>query len=216
MLKLATALVATAALGSTSSHALRAPISTVGDSVALHFRYVGHVSPDGSALRLSATLNMSEPLLNHAAVSIREPDGKQSSLEAVVKSDGEIAPLLRPSDLLTLYNVIPLAVQSAPLHSGTNPATWAATVPVKISQTQWRDVPVRVALRERGDRADLDVSGTYANIVVAHGFTVGEDVKVRGFLKFRRGRFTQAHFDVHEIVHTYTDIPIAYEWTMFE
>ena len=215
MLKIATALVATAALG-TTSHALRAPISAVGDSVALHFRYVGHVSPDGSPLRLSATLSMTEPLLNHAAVSIREPDGKQSSMEAVVKTDGEIAPLLRASDLLTLYNVIPLALRNRPSNSGSARTAWAATVPVKVSQTQWHDVPVKVTLTDRGDRSDLDVSGTYSNIVVAHGFTVGEDVKVRGFLKFRAGRFTAAHFDVHEIVHTYTDIPIAYEWTMFE
>jgi hypothetical protein len=199
--------------GSATVPSLRPPIDAAGDSVALNFAYVGHVSPDGGATRLTSALHVSESDAAHATVTIQGQDGKTKTIDASVQNDGEITSP-GASDLVTIYNTIPLVLRTTPGNLDAVHAKWSAAVPVKVSQTEWKNVPVTVVCDNQGKHADLTVTGTASNIVVAHGFTVGEDVRVNGNLTFVNGAFVTSHFNVHEVVHTYTDIPIDYDWTM--
>lgn len=199
--------------GSAAVPSLRPPVNANGDSVALNFVYVGHVSPDGGATRLTSALHVTESDPSHVTVLIDGQDGKTKTIAASMQGDGEIA-APGPSDMVTIYNTIPLVLRTTRENLGASHAVWSANVPVKVSQTEWKDVPVTVVCDNRGKHADLAVAGKLSNIVVAHGFTVGEDVKVIGNLTFANGAFVASHFNVHEVVHTYTDIPIDYDWTM--
>jgi hypothetical protein len=188
-----------------------APLQALGDPVVLNYAYTGHVSPDGSVTHLNGTIAISKTNASLASVSIRH-DGKVSLIEATLHDDGDLTAATKTSDLLELYNAIP-QVLYAHRDSGDQ-SSWAASIPVKVSPTEWKEVPVKVTATNHNGSVTLNVSGSYSNIVINHGFTVGEDVSVAGQLVCDNANVMSAHFNVHEVVHTFTDIPIAYEWTM--
>jgi hypothetical protein len=204
-------LAALVAVSSAGKQAVSQPITSVGGPVVLNYLYLGHVSSDGSESRETGTLAIGAPQNNISKIEIRHA-GKVRRLGAQLRSNGEFAPLAPHSDLLRLYDAIPSVLHEPGMNRGG--MAWQAAVPVLVSETEWRDVPVRVTSTVNGNRTVLDVSGRASEIVFDHGFTVGEDVALEGRVTFNRGTIAIAHFIVHEVVHTFTDIPIAYEWTM--
>lgn len=186
-----------------------APLANAGDHVTLKYDYVGHVTPDGEPTKLTGTLSLDESNNGHIRVAIAN-EGRTRDFQAAIASNGDVNALDKPSDLLTLYNTIPRVV-----HGNDGKRTsWSAQIPVKVSETEWRDIPVHVTVARHGASTVFVVTGNATNIVIAHGFTVGEDAAVNGRVSYSSGQMQSAHFNVNETVHTYTDIPIAYEWTM--
>ncbi len=112
IMRISPVLLAAALLGTAAPQALRPPVDAAGDSVALNFHYVGHVSPDGGATTLSSPLHVAESGSNRAVVSYRRTDGTTNTLDASVSADGEIVSPGTPSDIVTIYNTIPLVLRT--------------------------------------------------------------------------------------------------------
>jgi hypothetical protein len=197
-----------AAAGFDAAHA---PIVKTGDHVDL--RYVGRVSAAEGPTDLAARFQVVALSATTAAVTI-DANGQTHKFPAVLHPDGTLTTTSSPSDLLPQYNVIPLLLLSGAAHAGDANATWSAGIPVKISETEYQILPVRVVSTTRGDRMQLDATGHKSLLVSTRGFTVSEDVTVKGRAEFDHGALASSHFNVRLVVHAFKDIPLSYDWTM--
>jgi len=205
------AAVTVAAAGGPAAHA---PVMQTGDHVTLQYTYVGHVSSSDKTTDISARMTILATAPSAATVTI-DYAGRTRDVPAVLHADGTLSTSgATKSDLLPQYNAIPMVLGSAKSGAGGTSAAWAASIPVKISETEWQNVPVRITSSARDGHTDLDAAGKKSFLVFTHGFTVSEDVTVKGRAEFDRGLFKTAHFDVHSVVHALKDIPLSYEWTM--
>lgn len=213
MKKISSVVLAAALLGTAPAQGLRPPIDAAGDSIVLNLRYAGHDSLGDTPTDITTALHLLESSSNRATFSYRRQDGTTRTLDTSVAKDGELASS-DAADFVTLYNTIPLVLRTNPANLTAAHAVWSSVIPVKISETEWKNVPVKVVSDNSGGHANLQVTSAYSNLVFAHGFTVGEDIKVSGNLTFQNGSFTATHFDVHEVVHAYNDIQISYHWDL--
>jgi hypothetical protein len=206
--------LAAVALAASGADVARAPILRTGDHVALQYAYVGHVAASETPTDLSASFQIVAVSPSAATVTVTF-DGNTREIAAVLHRDGTLEPTGGAhSDLFPQYNAIPLMLLRGAAHLGDAKASWAAGIPVKISETEWQSIPVRITSTARDAHTSLDASGQKSLLVFTHGFTVSEDVTVKGRAEFDHGAFSSAHFDVHEVVHALKDIPLSYEWTM--
>lgn len=211
-----TLLAVAIAAAAVSNNIPRPPLDAVGDVAALHYEYVGHVSPDGSVDRIQAGFAMHQISRAGATVTVSYND-KNTQFPVTLGGDRTLTIVGKTkSDLVPMYNAIPLIMDTTPSNLTAASAIWNGAVPVKVSQTEWKNIPVRVSAKTRGGNTILHVAGAQRNIVTAEGFTVAEDVTVSGDASFTRGRFSKAQFSVREAVHAYKDIPISYEWSLWQ
>lgn len=197
-----------AAAGADAAHA---PIVHTGDHVDL--QYVGRISGAEGPADLAARFQIVANAANAATVTVTT-GGRTKQFPAVLHPDGTLTTDSSPSDLLPQYNVIPLLLLSGASHAGDANATWSAGIPIKISETEYQILPVRVVSTTRDDRMQLDATGHKSLLVSARGFTVSEDVTVKGRAEFDHGALASSHFNVHLVVHAFKDIPLSYDWTM--
>ena len=101
-------------------------------------------------LNVSARMGIVATTADAAKVTIAY-DGRSKDIDAALHPDGTIDG--SGSDLLPQYNAIPLTLdRNAAPQDG---AAWAASVPVKISPTEWQNIPVRVVATNAGGRTEL-------------------------------------------------------------
>ena len=196
-------LVAAAAVA--APHAARPPVLQPGDKVDLQYSYVGRFTP-GEVLNVQARMGIVATAPAAAKVTIHY-EGRSKDIAATLRPDGSIDG--SGSDLLPQYNAIPLTLH----HDGAGDA-WDASVPVKISPTEWQSIPVRVVASSHGGDTDVTVTGDKSLVVFTRNMTIAERVRVDGRTEYHGGSFARAHFAVREVVHALKDIPISYEWTM--
>ncbi|HTD36754.1 MAG TPA: hypothetical protein VK669_04505 [Candidatus Limnocylindrales bacterium] len=188
--------------------AVHPPIARSGDKIDLQYSYVGRFTP-GEVLNVSARMGIVATSAGAAKITINY-QGRSKDIDAALRPDGTIDGT--GSDLLAQYNAIPLTLdRGAAQRDG---ASWPASVPVKVSPTEWQSIPVRVAVSAKNDRTALTVTGDKSIVVFTRGMTVAERVTVSGRTDYRNGALARAHFEVREVVHALKDIPISYEWTM--
>jgi len=200
-------------LAAAGADVARAPILLTGDHVALQYAYVGHFSASGNVDDLSARLQIVATSPSAATVTITSA-GHSRQIVALLHRDGTLTMTgSTQSDLLSQYNAIPLML-SGGTHLDDASASWPAGILVKVSETEWRSIPVRIISTARDGRTNLDATGQKSILVFTDDRTVSEDVSVTAHAEFDHGAFVSSHVNVHEIVHLFKDMPISYEWTM--
>ncbi len=188
--------------------AVHPPVLQTGDKIDLQYTYVGRFTP-GEVLNVSARLAIVATAAGAAKVSIAY-DGRTKDIDAALHADGSLEGA--GSDLLPQYNAIPLTLDKSV--AATDGASWAGSIPVKVSPTEWQSIPVHVVASAHGARTELVTTGNKSIVVFTRSMTVAERVSVTGRTEYRDGAFVRAHFEVREVVHALKDIPVSYEWTM--
>lgn len=206
--------VAAVVIASMSSGVPRSPIAAPGDVASLNFKYAGGSLPGRVIERAAAELTLRETSPASAQATILH-NGEKLTSHIGLRGDGTLnTDAKSSSDLFRFYNAIPFVLHTSTENLQARTARWSASIPIRVSPTEWMNIPVQVISTSMAGRTRLAVTGHQLNIVTAQGFTVGEDASLNGQVEFIQGRFTRAHFDVKETVHAYKPIPIWFEWTL--
>lgn len=191
-----------------------APVTAAGDHANLSYDILASTPPNGKMAETAATVDVRATSANSATVVVTIGD-KSKTTDLPFERDGVLdVGNHSVSDLVSMYNFIPRLLDTSAAHLTAAQASWSATIPVKLSQTQWKDIPVDVHSAIGKDGQVITLAGSHQDVIMAQGFTVSADVKVNGSADFHDGNLRKAHLDVTEVIHAFKDIPLSYHLTI--
>jgi hypothetical protein len=209
------AALALAVLGAAPASAVSTllPVRAPGDRIALKLTFSGKFPGTGKTPETTTAFDLLCSGPNEASIVVHGPQ-RDASRSVTMRSDGSLDGT-RDAGIRALaedYNALVSTVAHAP--AGGVPATWKATLPVKISKTEWRAMPVTVRSTNAGDTTTIVATGTKMYPLYADGFSAPADVSISFRGEFDHGAFVSATLRSHEVVHALDNIDISYEWTM--
>jgi hypothetical protein len=207
--------VAALAAALTQTTALpHAPVAVAGDAANLNYQITASTPPNGKLRETDASFALHADTATQATAVVTIA-GKERTATLPLAHDGVLDVSNQSvSDLVPMYNAIPQLLDTTDENLRAKSASWTAKFPAKVSQTDWKDIPISVHSETTDGAQIMTLSGSHQDVVMAQGFTVTADVKVTGTAEFDNGKLRKAHFDVDEVLHAFKDIPLSYHLTI--